>query len=289
VPVEQLLRSSVRVSQIVITGVIIIAAVAFIGTAGFLIYKKQAEKPSVPVAERQPVEYSLTENTLEKRFYGGDTLIIPLSGVDYTITLQNISDIVTLGTPGKDVRLDLNNEALLDTNNDGITELRVSAIDYAQNRFDMGALLRFDLISDAAVPRAPGDEALANTPADGPASGAASAGGAAFTVFADANPYPITLQVSFQGYCMFRWEILREANRQNRNERYFVRGDELNIQAQNGVRIWVSNSSAIKIRAIGGGHNVPLDFGSGEVIVEDIYWARDDDGRYKLLQTRLES
>jgi hypothetical protein len=44
---------------------------------------------------------------------------------------------------------------------------------------------------------------------------------------------------------MFRWEILREANRQTRSERYFVKGEEQTIHAQNGIRFWASNSSAV--------------------------------------------
>jgi hypothetical protein len=88
---------------------------------------------------------------------------------------------------------------------------------------------------------------------------------------------------------MFRWEILAERDRQGRNERYFQRTDELNIQAQNGIRIWVSNAAATKLQIIGGGRTVPIEIGGpGEVVVADIRWIRDDDNRYRLIVARLE-
>ena len=89
---------------------------------------------------------------------------------------------------------------------------------------------------------------------------------------------------------MFRWEILFERDRRDRNERYFQRADELNIQAQNGIRVWTSNAQAAKFQVIGGGQTVPVELGvPGEVVVADIRWIRDEDSRYRLVLVRLET
>jgi len=105
-----------------------------------------------------------------------------------------------------------------------------------------------------------------------------------------ANPYPFTLQINFQGYCMFRWEILNERDRRGTNQRYFQRNAALDIQAQNGIRIWVSNASAARYQVIGGGRTFPVEVGAiGEVVVSDIRWVRDDDGRYRVILVRLET
>jgi hypothetical protein len=89
---------------------------------------------------------------------------------------------------------------------------------------------------------------------------------------------------------MFRWEILMERDRRDRNERYFQRSDELNIQAQNGIRIWASNAQAAKFMVIGGGKSVPVEIGSaGEIVVADIRWVRDEENRYRLIVARLEA
>jgi hypothetical protein len=68
-----------------------------------------------------------------------------------------------------------------------------------------------------------------------------------------------------------------------------MRTDTLDIQAQNGVRIWVSNAMAVKLQVIGGGREVPLDIGgAGEVVVAEIRWVRDDDGRFRLRFIRID-
>jgi hypothetical protein len=108
-------------------------------------------------------------------------------------------------------------------------------------------------------------------------------------IFTSPNAYPFTLQVSFQGYCLFRWEVLAERGRQGRKEEYFQRSAELSIPAQNGVRIGVSNAAALRIQVIGGGRTVPLEIGSvGEVVAADIRWIRDEDGRFRLVLSRLD-
>jgi hypothetical protein len=89
---------------------------------------------------------------------------------------------------------------------------------------------------------------------------------------------------------MFRWEILNERDRRDKNQRYFQRAEDLNIQAQNGIRIWVSNAQAAKFQIIGGGRSVPVEIGAaGEVVVSDFRWIRDEDSRYRLVLIRLET
>jgi hypothetical protein len=108
---------------------------------------------------------------------------------------------------------------------------------------------------------------------------------AAPVIFSSPNAYPFTLQATFKAYCMFRWE----SDRKERDERYFHKAEVLNVQAQNGIRLWVSNASAVKLQVIGGGRTVDLEIGGpGEVVVVDLKWVRDEDGRFKLTTVRLD-
>ena len=146
----------------------------------------------------------------------------------------------------------------------------------------MGVLLRFDLNSPFSLAAALELDGtiIANTPGQSVST----------VIFTSPNPYPFTLQSVFQSFCMFRWEILMERDRRDRNERFFQRLDELNIQAQNGIRIWISNAQAARFVVIGGGRSVPLELGSaGEVVVADIRWVRDEDNRFRLIVVRLET
>jgi hypothetical protein len=103
------------------------------------------------------------------------------------------------------------------------------------------------------------------------------------------NAQPFTLQVSFQGYCFFRYEILFERDRPGRIEQYYQRLDEINITAQNGIRMGISNAQAVKLQLVVGGRIVPFDAGAaGEVVAADLRWLRDEDNRFRLALVRLD-
>ena len=103
------------------------------------------------------------------------------------------------------------------------------------------------------------------------------------------NAYPFTLQAAFQGYCLFRYEILFERDRPGRNEQYYQRSEEISIAAQNGIRLGISNAQAVKLQVIGAGRTISLETGSaGEVVAADLRWVRDEDGRYRLVLIRLD-
>jgi cytoskeletal protein RodZ len=296
VPVNELLNKPSPLPRILITVAIILAGGSLIGGGVYFIVNIPRSSTSNEVTLRKPAEYTFNDTLLEQRFFPGDSVTIPLNGIDYRVELMNLGDVVTLTTPQGTIMLGLNQNAAVDANEDGYAELRIIAVDYAQNKPEMGALLRFEMNTlsgsetvqqTAAV--APADAAPPVTPPPQPPSTPVPGTGNQL-IFSGVNPYPFTLQVSFQGYCMLRWEILREAGKQNRNERYFVRGDDINIQAQNGVRLWMSNAGAVKIQAIGGGRTVQLDTGAaGAVVVADVIWRRGDDGRYNLVFSRLEN
>ena len=104
-------------------------------------------------------------------------------------------------------------------------------------------------------------------------------------VFEDNRAYPFTLNGSFRGSCMFRYRIDRHQN----VESYFSNGELVTMTANNGVRVWMSNSNAVKFTIIADSKTYNLDVGkAGQVLVEDIKWIRDTDGKYKLVVIELD-
>ena len=291
VPVEQLLKKPSPVPKIAINAALAVLAIgAVVGIVALIASRPRSAAPQKP-AQRSPVEYIMSGDNLEHRFYRGDSVLVPLMVMAdgemqqdfFKLELLSLGDAVTIRTPAGQVILDLSQEASVDLDSSGTPDVRVVAVDYAKNNADMGALLRFE------VNAAP---SLAVVPAAAPTTEATAVVSqtASTVVFSSANPYPFTLQSVFQGYCMFRWEILMERDRRDRTEQYFQRADELNIQAQNGIRVWVSNAQAVKFSVIGGGRTVPIEVGvAGEVVVADIRWVRDEDNRYRLIVARLEA
>jgi cytoskeletal protein RodZ len=278
IPVDQLLRSPPRFPRIIL---FILVLLLILGAAGGGMYLFMNRPRSIPAAvtARPAMEYTLNPegaDILEQRFYRDDSILVPLGEDQYKLNLANQGELVTMDTPDDQIRLDLSSTVSADINNDGVPDLQITLMDFAKNESGAGALLRFELIK--AVPAAPPSP-------EAPLPAAASAA----PVFSSPSAFPFTLQVSFQGYCMFRYEILFERDRQERHEQYYQRGNEFNIQAQNGIRIWASNAQAAKLQVIGGGRTVPLELGgAGEVVVADVRWIRDEENRYRLVLTRLE-
>jgi cytoskeletal protein RodZ len=283
VPQELLLQAPPRSPRVFIILAVCIGALAILGGGVYLFFKFPRSEASAGAALHSATEYTLDEEFLERRFYRGDTVLVPLGNDQYKMELSDLGEMVSITSPGGVVVLDLSQDARIDLNNDGLGDVRITVADFVKNEPAMGAFLRFEVYRNSFYP----EEGTVQTGAETPPAEQAPAPPAAGTpvIFSSPTAYPFTLQAVFQGYCMFRWE----SDRRNRNEQYFVRTDELNIQAQNGIRIWVSNAAAVKLQVIGGGRTVPLEIGAaGEVVVADVRWVRDDDGRFRLILSRLE-
>jgi len=285
VPVEQLLKHPSKLPKIIVTAVVILAILGALGGGTYFFLQNRNLKPVHDTdAPRLPVEYVMEGNLMERRFYINDSILFHIDTNTYKLELFNLGEAVTLRSPGGPVILDLSQEANIDLNNDGIPELRITVADFAKNNPEMGVLLYFYLMDAVAL----FDAAALNNNAQIIQSTVNSV--STTIIPASVSAYPFTIQTTFLGFCMFRWEILNERDRSGRNQRYFQRNDELNIQAQNGVRIWSSNAQAARFQVIGGGRIFPIEIGSaGEIVVIDIRWVRDDNNQYRLVMLRLES
>jgi cytoskeletal protein RodZ len=274
---EQLLKKNPKVLPKIVIGILLGIIIAGAGARAvyYFINRPRESRVTAPVI-RAPVEYVMDGDSFERRFYKGDSILVPAGTDQFKLELLNLGEEVTIHTPNGPVTVNLSQEAEVELGNNA-PGLRISAMDYTKNNADMGVLLRLEL----------GNASSDNVSAITGVSGQ----NASSMIFSSPNPYPFTLQLNFQGYMMFRWEILMERDRRDRNERYFQRSDpELNIQAQNGIRLWASNAQAAKFQVIGGGKTVPIEIGGpGEVVVADIRWVRDDENRYRLVVLRLET
>jgi len=288
IPVEQLLKNPPRLPRFIVPVVIILM---ILGGGGWLVRSILINRQNNPTPKKPDsqtsAEYIMEGNSMKRRLYKNDTVLISVDNESYKLELSNMGEAVTIRTPAGQEKLDLSQEITIDLNNDGIPELRVTLIDFAKNKADMGALLDFYLMDAGAYTGAgTGAEPEQNVQRRENTVTAAST-----TIFpASPSAYPFTLQIGFQGYCMFRWEILNERDRKGTTQRYFQRSEVLDIQAQNGIRIWASNAQAAKLQIIGAGRVVPAEIGTaGEVVVAEIRWVRDDENRYRLVLSRLET
>jgi len=280
VPVEQLLRSPSKAPKYLIILAIILAGLAIIG-GGVYFFLTNFTRPLIDAPlSHSPVEYTMSTNVLERRFYQGDTIIVPFGDNNYKIEVSGIGETVMFTTPIDNVRLDLNQDALVDLGGNGFAEILITVSDFARNNNASGALVRFELQSFPVAETIiySDDEEIVLGTAQEP-----------IVIITSPNPYPFTLQAMFLRYCLFRWEILFEPARAGRNEQYFQPNDELSVQAQNGMRLGISNAQAVRLQVIGGGRTYTIEAGGpGEIVVADLRWLRDDDNRFHLVLSRLE-
>jgi len=286
VPVEQLLKNPPKLPGFIIPVFVILILLGLGGWGVYTLIKNNKLKPAHNTTEtRAASEYIMEGGEMKKRLYKNDTVLISVDNETYKLELYNLGETVTIRTPGGSRNLDLGQEVTMDLNNDGVPELRITVADFAKNNADMGADLHFLLINAAAYTGADVEQNTITSTVS-----VVSTASSTTIIPASASAYPFTLQVGFQGYCMFRWEILNERDRRGTNQKYFQRAEQLDIQAQNGIRIWASNASSAKFQIIGGGRTFPVELGSpGEVVVADFRWVRDDENRYRLILMRLET
>jgi cytoskeletal protein RodZ len=291
-------RPSNAPAVILITALaVVIAVIAGVGLY-WTLKKPSAPKSEATVVEvqRKPVRYDLSKET-PKRMYPGDSVLIPLGGTDFKITLDTLGDTASFTTPDGKLTLDMAGSSQIDLNHDGTPDVYITVDDIAKNNpAQNGAEIVFRL-EDASVNSSDDDAAQAQPPAPTPGKANANSpkpapvGAGSVTLVTQVQPSPMTIQAAFSGSCMFRWEVLQEAARAGRNEVFFTRGQSQEITANNGVRLWISNANAVKITAIVSGRSVPVDMVQGRdiVVVADIRWVIGDDGRYNLIFNRLES
>ncbi|MDR1216260.1 MAG: helix-turn-helix domain-containing protein [Treponema sp.] len=270
--------------KLVLTILGVLVLLALIGGGVYLVLQRVGEfEISLPKPSSKAKNWMVDSFPIEKRLFVNDSFIIPYKDTEYRLTLLSVEDTLTVTSNDTDViAFDLGVETPIDIDTDGFSDIIVTALDFVKNKPSTGArlLLEFD---DSP------QNVLQMTAEDTPAETSPSVNETQTVIFSSSTPYPFTLQITFQEYCLFRWEILAESNRQGRNEQYFERNRELSIQAQNGVRIGASNAAAVKIQVIGGGRQVPLELGAaGEVIVVDVRWIREEENRYRLALVLLE-
>ena len=104
-------------------------------------------------------------------------------------------------------------------------------------------------------------------------------------ILEDNRAYPFTINANFRGSCLFRDKVDNAAS----VETYFTRGELFTATPHNGIRLWISNSNTVKFTIIADSRTFDLEIGAaGKILVEDIKWIKDTDGKYKLVVIELD-
>lgn len=266
---------------IIILSSILLVIAAVITILFFTVFKKEKPVDETLVVDgtRQYRKYELDNSKFQNRLYKGDQLIVPSKGGKIILTVCSTLKDFGLDTPSGVFYTELSEETQFDINGDGASDIIIYVSDISSTDERRGAevsvLLRngiVDLSSEVDVTEIPLNDAdtIKHTQ---------------IVILEDNRAYPFTLNASFRGSCLFRDRV----DRSDSVETYFTNGEVFTATAQNGIRVWMSNSNAIKFTVVAGSVTKDLPIGkSGEVAAQDIKWIRDTDGKYKLVVVDLD-
>ncbi len=284
-PITDRLPFRVGISPRVVTisvGLVVIAALIFGSVKLIGALSRPAEPGETVSAVRQAVSYTLDNTAFAERLYAGDSIKVNGTGTEYLLEVESTAPVLKLNTPVGPQLVELGQDLFIDLSGDGFPDVKVFVADLFKSDPTKGADVRISTGQEDLAAAVPITAAAVTETAAAEAAVPVVAASARQTVlFEGGSAYPVTLNATFRGYCLFRYE----ADRNNRDERYYQKSEQLTVQANNGIRIWASNGNAVKLQIVGGGKTVDLELSRpGEVIVRDIKWIRDEaTGRFKFV------
>ncbi|ERF59766.1 helix-turn-helix domain-containing protein [Treponema socranskii] len=273
-------KSSFFIPIIVGAGIFVVA-----GAAAILIISKfsRANKNgSVVVAQDMGAKtYELTDKPLEKRLFRGDKIVYPSEKGKIILTVSDTLTSFGLDTPVGTLRTDLAEEAELDVDGDAKSDIIVYVSDISSTEASRGAEVRM-LVRRQDSDMLPIDEIAIEDASQNPLDPQRHP---QTVILEDNRAYPFTVNASFRGPCEFRYRV----DRKRSSENYFTNGEVVMVTANNGVRVWMSNGNTVKFTVVADTKNYDLEIGkAGQVLVEDIKWVRDSEGKYRLVVVELD-
>ncbi len=237
---------------------------------------KEQEVVEEPVQKRKVASYLLTGDTFEKRLFERDELKLKIKEKEHVLRVSKISPDLSLETELGTQIIGLGQSLKLDLNKDMIADIELTVEDIDKKNPESGVLL--SVLTGAAVHSSSEKESqdivVSENNPDKKYKNYQ-------VLFDSGSAYPVTLNATFRGYCLFRYEI----DKKQREERYYQKGEQLTTQANNGFRVWASNGNVVKLQVVAGGKTVDLQVSRpGEIIVKDLKWIKDDaTKRYKFI------
>lgn len=228
-------------------------------------------------AAKEPVEYRIEGESFERRIYPGDILLVAVGADVYRFRLASIGDKASLETPFGPLELGLGSPGTVDVDKDGAYDLSLGAQDFEKNKPSLGVLLHLEY---APVETAAASDRDVTIPGDSPQPARAAPASQppqaqeteTVILRTTRGPYPLIVQVTFRGACLFRYE----ADRKEWVEKYYAKGETITVNMNSSLTVWASNAQAAKLSfQAGGSKPADLELGSpGEVVVKKIGWSK---------------
>ncbi len=285
-PVPENLFKYTKINTWIVVLIIVgsILVIGGISTFVYLNWFNQSDnqgKTTVRLETEGIQRYTLSMNPIQKRIYEGDVLEVPLVSGMLSATVQDTVGALALSTDIGIQYVELGEELEIDLDGKNGTDIVVFLSDISKNDKKRGAEVRMMIKAGSAS----SIEELKEGEIISQEELSAIVTGKQTVLFSGSRAYPFTINASFRGACLFRNQI----DRKEEVEDFFTNGDMLTINANNAIRIWMSNANTVKLQVIGDGKTADIEVGrAGQVLVQDIRWVREADGTFKLVVIDVE-
>ena len=213
------------------------------------------------------------------------------NGNEIELKVIGTKDFLSLETPVGVQVIEMGEDTTLNLDSTDGPDLGIFLLDISKSDEGRGAEVRMWSYADA--PMAKVDEKKTETKEE-PAEDKNIAKASELTqkqtsnqtvLFSGNRAYPFTVEIVFRGSSLLRVS----PDRKETEENYYTAGQRVTKTVNNTIRLWMSNAYAMQISVIGDGKTEKIDVGRpGQVMVKDIKWIKDYDGRYKLVVLEVE-
>lgn len=252
-----------------------------VGALFLFVFNKEPEVPQVLLnSDVTNQTYELAEKPFQKRLYKGDVLKIQDKDKTLELLVQSTEETLTLDTPIGLQIIELGEENEIILNQATQLSLVVYVLDISRSGDNRGAEVRM-FVRNSTVKQEEIVESVIVEEIDPQDKSPDQKS----IILEDVRAYPFTVNISFRGATLFR----HKNDKQEAIERYYNASETLVFQANNAARLWMSNSNSVKIQIIADGKPYDLDIGRpGQVLVNEIRWIKDFDGKYKLVVEEID-
>lgn len=273
-PKPKWLVPAIIVPVVLVVGVILTVSILLLSRS------KADDDPSVVVSSKiKNKQYELGDEKFTQRLYKGDQIIVPTDSSQIILTVHDTLSSFGLDTPSGVFYTDLAEESEVDINGDKNADLiiYVSDLSYTdENRgVEVSILTRHGSAQTTTSVFTDDIPFISDIKSTHPQK----------VIIEDSRPYPFTISASFLNNVLFRDKV----DNSEPVETYFSKGEVFTANPHNGIRLWISNSNAVKFTIVADTKTYNIDIGkAGHVLVEDIKWIKDNDGRYRLVVIELD-
>ncbi len=247
----------------------------------FVIVPRQLNESAISLAQSKGQTYALSAIPFQKRLYEGDRLSLRINEETVYLEIEDTLNALAFETPMGLQFVELGEELEIDVDGKNGSDFTIFLSDISNVDAKLGAEIRAFLTTQTTTASPLGLE-------DGNEIALASELPTTLSqtvILQDNRAYPFTINATFRDVCLQRY--ITDSN--EAIETLFMSGDELIMQANNAIRLWMSNSNAVTMELIADGRTYDLEVGlPGEVSAQDVRWIREDTNVYKLVVMDIE-